>query len=63
MAGNRRKSLSPKVGFFFPETASERDSDAKSQLSMSRNPWIELYSLVGVGLAEKLSFFEIFGTW
>ena len=27
---------------------------------MSRNPWMELYSFIRVGLGRELSFFEIF---
>jgi hypothetical protein len=54
---NRRKSPSPEweknLG-----TACERASDARSGLRMPRNPYIELYSFIGVGLGRELSFFE-----
>jgi len=45
------------------ETAPERDSDTKSQLNMSRNPYIPFDSLVGVGLGRELSLFFRFSTW
>ena len=57
IGGNRLKSPNPKGGKSLG-TASERESDARSGLSMSKNSQMELYSFVGVGLGRELSNFE-----